>query len=91
MKEFYYLTCCVNSDGTSIQAMVDKERDVTLATLRRHCADLSTWETQMGYGPWLRMSKDYGVSYHKSTYQGQPCYYVRHSAIEYIWVKGTNQ
>lgn len=35
----------------------------------------------------LTLKKDWHVSYHKSTYQGRPCYFMCHSAIEYVFVK----
>jgi len=35
----------------------------------------------------LTLKKDWHVSYHRSTYQGKPCYFMVHSAIEYVFVK----
>jgi hypothetical protein len=35
----------------------------------------------------LTMKKDWHISYHRSVYQGRPCLYFVHSAIEYIFVK----
>lgn len=35
----------------------------------------------------LTLKKDWHVTYHKSTYQGRPCYFMCHSAIEYVFVK----
>lgn len=32
------------------------------------------------------MPHDWHVSYHRSMFRGKPCIYVRHSAIEYIFV-----
>ncbi len=81
-----YLTSCVDcGNGPAIEAMTDCGREVTLGTIRRHCDDLAEWETQAGYGRHFPLSGDYHVTYHKSTYRGHPCYYVCHSAIEYIW------
>lgn len=34
----------------------------------------------------LRMRNDPYVNYFRSTFDGKPCYYVRHSGIEYIFV-----
>ena len=36
----------------------------------------------------IRMKNDPYVRYFKSTYDGAPCYYIRHSGIEYIFVPG---
>jgi hypothetical protein len=35
----------------------------------------------------LTLEKDWHVSYHRSTYQGKPCYFMVHSAIEYVFVR----
>lgn len=35
----------------------------------------------------LRFEKDWAISYHKSVYEGMPCYYFDHSRIEYIFCK----
>lgn len=35
----------------------------------------------------LTLKKDWHVTYHRSTYQGKPCYFICHSAIEYVFVK----
>lgn len=35
----------------------------------------------------LRWKDDWAISYHKSVYRGEPCYYYCHSAIEYVFVK----
>ena len=68
-----------------LQAMIDNAREITLATLRRHC-DLREWEEGMGYGPWLRLKNDWCVTFYKSTIRGVPCWYIKHSAIEHVWV-----
>jgi len=94
MKQGYsYETNCVGSTAHAIQSMIDRARSVTLQTIRRHCAELAEFERRMGYDTGserggLRLRDDYHVSYFKSVYRGRPCYYVRHSAIEYIWTKG---
>lgn len=35
----------------------------------------------------LTLKKDWHVSYHRSVYLGKPCYFMVHSAIEYVFVK----
>lgn len=35
----------------------------------------------------LKMWKDWAISYYKGIYEGLPCYFFKHSAIEYIFVK----
>jgi len=39
-----------------------------------------------GRGKGLTMTRDYNVTYHKSNIRGTDVYYLRHSAIEYIFV-----
>ena len=35
----------------------------------------------------LRLKDDYAVRYYKSHWMGKPCYFMDHSAIQYIFVK----
>jgi len=95
---YQYLTNCVGiaeRDVVHLLAMIDAGREITYRTLQQHVgrdslADMFpfyNWDQQGG----LTMINDYAVSYHKSTYKGRRCYYVRHSAIEYIWVDSTQQ
>ena len=88
-EDYVYWTDCVSSVGSLINEMRDDERDleVTYETMRAHCEGLLLWATGMGYDRWLPLSKDWAVGYYKSFYAGAPCYYLRHSAIEYIWIK----
>lgn len=92
---FNYLTCCVNSTAFAIHAMTDAARDVSLATIRRHCVGVADWARGMGYAVGaevgLHLKDDWAVSYHKSTYQNRACFYIRHSAIEYIWTVGNDE
>ena len=85
-----YHTCCVNSTAELIHKMVDNAQFVTFATFRRNCAGVDEWAKQAGYsvGPekGLHLGADFAVSFHKSRYAGRLCYYIRHSAIEYIWL-----
>lgn len=71
--------------------MVDQALDVTYETLQSHCIGLDQWAKQMGYESTSRvgltLKDDFAVSYHRSEYNGRRCYYVRHSAIEYIWTE----
>ena len=88
---FHYATCCVESDGESITTMVDAERSITYRTALKHMVGLLEWAGAHGYecrAPNLTLKNDWSVSFHKSVYRGKPCYYVRWSAIEYIWLRG---
>lgn len=87
-----YETCCVNSTGPLIRAMVEAAREISYATARKAIggAVLDDWAKGMSYDTGrerggLRLKNDWHVSYHRSEYDGRPCVYVRHSAIEYIF------
>ena len=95
MAKFKFHTDCVSSDGESINNMVDhdKQRDITRNTFLKYVCkeDLQQLEDNFGYSrhykQGLIMANDWHVSYHKSFYRGKPCYYLCHSAIEYIFIK----
>ena len=91
MDKFYYTTNCVNSTAAKIDAMVDRAREITLATLARHCPDLAIWCREMSYAvgaqKGLHLKDDWAVRFFKSRYCGKPCYYIDHSCVEHIWTQ----
>jgi hypothetical protein len=98
--KYQYLTKCIDSDGPSITAMVDRARTITFRTFARNC-DWQPIAHQLGYitvpGKGLHLDEDYAVSFHRSRFkdpqrahhefQWVRCYYLRWSAIEYIFVR----
>jgi hypothetical protein len=82
-----YTTCCINSTSELIQAMIDKPRPIKYNTFRKYTGPLKEFSESMGYGPWLYLKNDLHVRYYRSTYDGKPCVYMVHSAIEYIWTE----
>jgi len=92
-KPFKYLTSCVAcGDGDAINEMKAASKSITLKTMRKHC-DMEGLEQELGYctrtkyddsGLWL--GRDWHVSFDKSRYKGEPCYYLTHSGIEYIFI-----
>lgn len=93
--KFVFLTNCVNcpgpNAGQAIRDMVDAAKDIAAETFFRRCR----WQPiarelsySVGSEGGLKLRNDWHVSYHKSVFRGQPCYYLRHSAIEYIFVAG---
>jgi hypothetical protein len=86
---YVLVTTCAGADGDDIQDMIDNSIEVTYPTILHHCEGFKEWIRSMGYGRGKRrwIQNDWSVSYHKSHYKGRPCYYVKHSAIEYVWVK----
>jgi hypothetical protein len=89
-QQFHYLTCCVHSTAELIDAMTGRAQPITLRTFARHC-NWRPWARMMGYqvgsGRDLQLRNDRHVRYYRSTFDGQPCYYAQHSAIEYIFVR----
>ena len=81
-----YLTCCVNSTAELIDNMVEQAKEISVSTfLRRVNIDVKDF----GYatkGKGLRLKNDYAVRFFKSVFDGQACYYMCHSAIEYIYI-----
>jgi len=84
-RNFRYETCCVNANGQDISDMVDSSKNITWETLLKH---VNIEEIEMilpNENPTLK--KDWAVSFHKSKYQNKKCYYICHSAIEYVFVE----
>ena len=88
MKEFTYVNNCISAQGLDITDMVDQAIQITVRTFAKHC-DYREASAMLGYGdcPGLTLANDYAVTFHKSKYRGKPCYYICHSAIEYIYLK----
>ena len=89
---YHYAGTCIESTCERITDMIEHARPVTLRTLRKHCVGLRDWERDMGYAvgagkKGLRLKNDWAVSFHKSRYDGRPCYFIDHSRIERIWTR----
>jgi hypothetical protein len=89
---YQFETTCVNSTGALIDAMTSTAKECTYRTMRKHVGDaMVEIERQLGYDVGhgreigLRLSKDWAVSYHRSTYDGRPCFYFVWSHIEHIF------
>jgi hypothetical protein len=90
-----YVTCCVDctmADLTDLNEMIERNIQVSYRTLMRRVGRevLASVPMFRNYDWRLRphdltMSRDWMVSYHRSWWQGQRCYYVRWSAIEFIF------
>jgi hypothetical protein len=85
MARFQYLTSCVSATAAEIHAMVDQARSVAYSTFTTKC-DYRALAVTLGYTNQFKLRDDWHVSYFRSTFRGKPCYYLRHSAIEYIFV-----
>ena len=96
MRKYSYYKSCVDFgplDVWWLNEMIDDERtiDITLRTFKAHCAGVDEWATHQGYEldkrRGLTMANDYAISFHRSYFRGVRCYYIKWSAIEFIWRK----
>lgn len=92
MKKFKYFRNCVDHSQREVHLlndMIDNARDITWKTFSKHC-DCKDLIRNLGYvvgnENGMKIQDDYAVSFYKSKYNGKPCYYIRHSAIEYIFI-----
>lgn len=89
--EYFYKACCVKFEGDDITAMVEKACQVSHRTMKLNCPDLDGWAKMIGYARDIRygitLKKDRHVTYWKSIFKGKKCYFLVHSAIEYVWTK----
>lgn len=93
MSQYTYFKSCVDHEPGEVPAltyMVENAIEVTLATMRRNCAGLDAWAKAKGYEKdarvGLTLKNDPYVSYHRSRYENQICYFLVWSAIEFIWL-----
>ena len=92
---YVYLCSCVDlsqpTDVDALNQMIQDSKEVTYRTFRRYASGLDQWAKEKGYenrkSQGITLKHDWHVSYFKSSIMGQPCYYLRWSAIEFIWVK----
>jgi hypothetical protein len=89
-KKYVFATSCVNSTAEKINAMRApwKAQQISYKTFISK-VDVKEVEKMLGYGNGLRLKNDWHVGFYRSRYEGKPCYYLVHSAIEYIWIDPT--
>ena len=80
---FNYLGCCVHLSGESISDMAEKAREISYKTLIKY-VDHNEIKSMFGVNP--PVHKDWAVSFYKSTFENQKCYYIQHSMIEYVFI-----
>lgn len=93
-----YFKSCVNWPKDDVHCpggfgdMLLQSRTITRNSFMRavHEGDRHALERSLGYAPHchdaiLTMKKDPCVTYHKSKLHGETVYYIRHSAIEYVF------
>ena len=93
---YQFYSSCVStpeSEVPTLHRMIDDAIDITRKTFLQHVnrPEFAEMELEMGYcahpSQGLTMAADWHVSYHRSHWKGVRCYYFRHSAIEYYFLK----
>jgi hypothetical protein len=87
-----FITRCVEANGDDINEMTDipQMQEISTAYFIDTVAKKSGIDgevlSMLGYNTKRGFAKDWHMRAGKSLYQGLPCYYLVHSAIEYIFV-----
>lgn len=88
----YYKDCtsftqneCNQKDG--LCNCIDRAIDITFDTLKKHVdkQDLQDLISNLGYDKSFKIQDDWAVQFKRSKLFGKTVYYIRHSAIEYIF------
>ena len=90
---YFFVTSCIHSTGEKINSMVDGSEDVSRMMFEGNVNQnellefdrAAMYDTGRERGG-LRRKNDFAVRYSRGVYDGLPCYYMTHSAIEYIYV-----
>lgn len=80
-----------NEHVDMLHDMTERAREIAFKTFARHVewkeiAEHMGYVTRSGVKG-LRLSADYAVSFYRSFWNGAPCYYMVHSAIEFVFLK----
>ena len=104
MNYTFKMDCVHSHSGQDINDMVDMAREITWNTIKKHITidelrsifPLSAYSYRREhYNPItgeqtfpMHLKDDYAVSFWKSKYRGELCYYIVQSGIEYIFTRG---
>ncbi len=94
VKRKEFLATCVSAGMQNVDAlieMIERARPITNGTFRRHLApsEYQRIAQGLGYGQRprdLKLHRDYHVGFYRSSYHSKPCVFLKHSAIEHIFV-----
>lgn len=93
IKNYNYLARCDDFSASNVEElnrMTESAVDSSYAAMARQCNGLTGWARRTGYSAReLPLRNDWHVSYHRSRIFDRPCYFLRWSAFEVIWVKGS--
>ena len=98
MGKYTFFSSCVNwpierGGLRELQDVIEKSIRISWRTLIRHVPVDEirrsfpdyTYNGQVDVGC-FHIKDDWSVSFHRSRYRGRWCYYVRWSAIEFVWI-----
>lgn len=90
MRKYIYKTNCTRSSASALELMYEKSRAITFETFTRKC-EWRELAKSLGYSVFrengLKLKNDYCVSFYKSEFEGQSCYYMVQSCIDHIFLK----
>ena len=91
---YQFATTCFGSTYELVTALTESEKQISGRTFRRLLggSEVDRWASGMGYDVhWerggVRLRNDRHVSYYRGVYDGARAVFIRHSAIEHIWVE----
>ena len=84
MTRYAFETTCVNSTAEIILDMVDQAREVTWRTFTGH---VPLQELRVRFPGSPALERDWHVRFFSSRFAGRRCYFLVHSAIEYVWTE----
>jgi hypothetical protein len=80
-----------SSDMDGLTEVIDNAQEVTLKTFLQYVTMEKILELFPFYAKTkaqgLTLANDWAVRFFRSTYRGKKCYYIQHSAIEYVFLK----
>ena len=84
MTRYAFTTTCVNATADLILDMVDRAREVTWRTFTRY---VPRHELRACFPGPPALEQDWHVRFYSSRFAGRRCYFLVHSAIEYVWTE----
>lgn len=88
MNRYAFTTTCVSSRADLILDMVDQAREVTWTTFTRY---VHRHQLRALFPGPPALERDYHVRFYSSRFKGRRCYFLVHSAIEYVWTEAEEE
>lgn len=95
MVRLNYYTNCVSwpHDVDILLEIIDAAEEIELEEFKKNVnlEDYNEIVCALGYDASFPIENDWHVSYHKSEYKGELIFYIRHSAIEYLFMEAIEE